>query len=478
MPHPISKPSPTPTPALIWVDAADQGRTLVNRAWREFTGAGPDDDLDDGWLARVHPDDAERCGEVRTAAMAGGEPFELEYRLRRADGRYRWVLERGAPLGAGTYVGSCLDIDDRLRERERRRMIDAVGVAMDTETSVAARRDVIVRTLVDEGYVDLARLVDMAGTPRTVAVAARRPEDADVLWGLDPPRRLDQGLIGAGAAQLITVDDDYLAGIAGGERQRAARAALGAHTAVAVPLRARGRMVGLLVTGRVGDSPPLEEDDAALLSEIGQRAAIALDNAELLAAEQATTRRLELLQRATAALSAAPSPRAVARTAVQQLRELLGTDAVAVWQRREGDLLLLDSAGFPGAPQWAQLPIAARTPFTDTARDGEPRFIASPDEGRRGYPETWADVPATRGCSCCRCGSRRTGWAPSPSGSPRATSPPTTARWRSRSLTSARTPCNARACSPPSRWRGAPRRGSRTWCRRCRARPPPGRSPP
>jgi len=381
------------TPALIWVDAADQGRTLVNRAWREFTGAGPDDDLDDGWLARVHPDDAERCGEVRTAAMAGGEPFELEYRLRRADGRYRWVLERGAPLGAGTYVGSCLDIDDRLRERERRRMIDVVGAAMDTETSVAARRDVIVRTLVDEGYVDLARLVDMAGTPRTVAVAARRPEDADVLWALDPPRRLDQGLIGAGAAQLITVDDAYLAGVAGGDRQRAARAALGAHTAVAVPLRARGRMVGLLVTGRVGDSPPLEEDDAALLSEIGQRAAIALDNAELLAAEQATTRRLELLQRATAALSAAPSPRAVARTAVQQLRELLGTDAVAVWQRRDGDLLLLDSAGFPGAPQWARLPVAARTPFTDTARDGEPRYIASPDEGRRGYPETWADVP-------------------------------------------------------------------------------------
>src|SRR6185503_2142301 len=218
-------------------------------------------------------------------------------------------------------------------------------------------------------------------------------EDAEVLWGLDPPRRLDQGLIGAGAAQLITVDDDYLAGIAGGDRQRAARAALGAHTAVAVPLRARGRMVGLLVTGRVGDSPPLEEDDAALLSEIGQRAAIALDNAELLAAEQATTRRLELLQRATAALSAAPSPRAVARTALHQLGELLGTDAVAVWQRRDDGLTLLDSAGFPTSRAWSRLPLNARTPFTDTARDGEPRYIAGPDEGRRGYPESWTDIP-------------------------------------------------------------------------------------
>ena len=381
------------TPALIWVDAADRGRTLVNRAWLEFTGAGPRDDLGGGWRARVHPGDAERCAAVRTAAIAAGEPFELEYRLRRADGRYRWVLDRGAPLGDGTYVGGCLDIDDRHRERERRHLINAVGAAMDTETSVAARRDVFVRTLVDEGFVDLARLVDMADTPRTVAVAATRPEDADVLWGLDPPRRLDQSLIGAGGAQLITVDDAYLAGIAGGERQRAARAALGAHTSVAVPLRARGRMVGLLVTGRVGDSPRLEEDDAALLGEVAQRAAIALDNADLLATERATTRRLELLQQATAALSAAPSPRAVARAAVHQLRELLGTDAVAVWQRRDDDLMLLASAGFRTATEWARLPIALRTPFTDTARDGEPRFITSPDEGRRGYPETWPDVP-------------------------------------------------------------------------------------
>ncbi len=382
------------TPALIWVDAGAEGRTLVNRAWREFTGAGPEDDLGDGWRARVHPDDAERCGAIRAAAIAAGEPFELEYRLRRADGRYRWVLDRGAPFGEGTYVGGCLDIDDRHRERERRRLVDLIGSAMDNETTVAARRDVLLGALVQEGLVDLARLVDMAtGAPRTVAVAAARPADERVLWELDPPGGLDQALVTAGVAQLIAVDDTYLAGISDDEAQRAKRRALGAHTVVVVPLRARGRVVGLLVTGRVNASPPLEEDDAALLGEIGQRAAIALDNVALLAAEQATTRRLELLQRATAALSAAPSPRAVARTALHQLGELLGTGAVAVWQRRDDALTLLDSAGFPTARAWSRFPLGARTPFTDTARDGEPRYIAGPDEGRRGYPETWTDVP-------------------------------------------------------------------------------------
>ena len=357
--------------------------------------------------------------------------------------------------------------------------MDLIGSAMDNETTVAARRDVFLRALVQEGLVDLARLVDMAtGAPRTVAVAAARPADERVLWELDPPGGLDQALVTAGVAQLIAVDDTYLAGISDDEAQRAKRRALGAHTVVVVPLRARGRVVGLLVTGRVNASPPEKEDDAALLGEIGQRAAIALDNVALLAAEQATTRRLELLQRATAALSAAPSPRAVARTALHQLGELLGTDAVAVWQRRDDALTLLDSAGFPTARAWSRFPLGARTPFTDTARDGEPRYIAGPDEGRRGYPETWTDVPGYPRLLTLplrvgrdRLGTIAVGLAP-------GDCPLTTARWRSRSPTNARTRSSGRACSPPSHSRGAPRRGCRTSCRRCRGRPPPRRSPP
>jgi anti-anti-sigma factor len=385
------------TPALIWVDDADVGRTLVNRAWREFTGAGPSDDLGESWRTRVHPDDVERCTAIRSAAVAAGQPFELEYRLRRADGRYCWVLDRGAPVGdAGAYVGGCLDIDDRHRERERRRLLDTIGAAMDAETTVPGRRDVLVRALVSEGLVDMARLVDISlGRPQTVAVAAARAEDEQVMRELDPPWGLDHSL--AGGAQLFIVDDRYLALSTADEEQRVARRALGMGTVVVVPLRARGRVVGLLATARWATSPPQEEDDAALLGEIGQRAATALDDAALLAAEQATTRRLELLQRATAALSASPSPRAVARTTVHQLGELLGTGAVGVWRRRDDTLLLLDGAGWGPAVHaaWARIPLAARTPFADTARDGSSRWLRTPQEWMRGYPETYAELADT-----------------------------------------------------------------------------------
>ncbi len=385
------------TPALIWVDDGSGARSMVNRAWLEFTGAGPSDDLGDGWRARIHPDDVERYTAIRTTAVAAGAPFELEYRLRRADGGYRWVLDRGAPFGDGGYVGGCLDIDDRHRERERRRLLDTIGSAMDAETTVPARREVLVRALVDEGLVDMARLVDIArGAPRTVAVAAARSEDAQIMLGLDPPWGLDQSLLMAGVAQLFTVDENYLAISTADEEQRGKRRALDLRTVVVVPLRARGRVVGLLATARAGTSPPQEEDDAALLGEIGQRAAIALDNAALLAAEQTISRRLELLQRATAALSAAPSPRAVARTAVHQLGELLSTDAVGVWQRRDDTLVLVDAGGWAPVVQreWARIPITARTPVTDTARDGESRWLATLEEGLRGYPKHPGNVTA------------------------------------------------------------------------------------
>ena len=88
------------TPALIWVDAAAKGRALVNRAWREFTGAGPGDDLGDGWRTRVHPDDVERCTAVRAAAMESGKPFELVVELAPVLQALRAMSAIAAPSAA------------------------------------------------------------------------------------------------------------------------------------------------------------------------------------------------------------------------------------------------------------------------------------------------------------------------------------------------------------------------------------------
>jgi PAS domain S-box-containing protein len=118
-------------PVMMWVTDADARCTYLNRSWYEFTGQSEAEGEGFGWLEAVHPDDRGWSGEVFLAASAKQEPFRLEYRLRRADGVYRWAIDAASPrLGPNGeflgYVGSVIDIDKRrevenaLRESEER----------------------------------------------------------------------------------------------------------------------------------------------------------------------------------------------------------------------------------------------------------------------------------------------------------------------------------------------------------------------
>ncbi|HEY1189976.1 MAG TPA: PAS domain S-box protein [Gemmata sp.] len=105
-------------PALIWLSEPDRRRTYFNKTWLEFTGRTAAQALGFGWTESVHPDDRARYLEVFERATEQRLPFELEYRLRRHDGAYRWVLARGTPriTSAGVFVGFvglCLDVTDR-----------------------------------------------------------------------------------------------------------------------------------------------------------------------------------------------------------------------------------------------------------------------------------------------------------------------------------------------------------------------------
>jgi PAS domain S-box-containing protein len=110
-------------PVLIWMSDADKRCTYVNTAWMTFTGRTREDLLGDGWREAIHPDDLLRWLEVVEAAFERHQPFTLEYRLRRHDGEYRWVLDTGIPLRASDdsrtgYVGSSVDITERWRAEE------------------------------------------------------------------------------------------------------------------------------------------------------------------------------------------------------------------------------------------------------------------------------------------------------------------------------------------------------------------------
>src|SRR3954471_7880431 len=106
------------TPTLTWMSDADRRCTYVNAAWMAFTGLALETVLADGWREAIHPDDLQRFLEVLDAAFEGHQPYTLEYRLRRHDGEYRWILDSGIPLlapdgSATSYVGSIVDITER-----------------------------------------------------------------------------------------------------------------------------------------------------------------------------------------------------------------------------------------------------------------------------------------------------------------------------------------------------------------------------
>jgi PAS domain S-box-containing protein len=105
-------------PMLVWMSGIDQQCNYFNQAWLNFTGRTLEQELGHGWTEGIHPDDFQHCLNTYTTAFEARQPFEMEYRLRRSDDTYRWLLDIGVPryTPAGEflgYIGSCLDIHDR-----------------------------------------------------------------------------------------------------------------------------------------------------------------------------------------------------------------------------------------------------------------------------------------------------------------------------------------------------------------------------
>lgn len=105
-------------PVLIWMSGPDKRCTYFNQRWLEFTGRTLESELGDGWAEGVHPEDRQRCLGAYTRAFPCRQLFAREYRLRKHDGEYRWLLDHGVPRvnGDGSfagYIGSAVDVSDR-----------------------------------------------------------------------------------------------------------------------------------------------------------------------------------------------------------------------------------------------------------------------------------------------------------------------------------------------------------------------------
>jgi PAS domain S-box-containing protein len=117
------------SPVMIWRSGVDASCDYFNETWLAFTGRTLDQEKGNGWAQGVHPDDLDRCVKHYLEHFYRRETFEMEYRLRRFDGVYRWIFDRGVPFSDDTgafagFIGSCVDVDERRRAQETQQRHD------------------------------------------------------------------------------------------------------------------------------------------------------------------------------------------------------------------------------------------------------------------------------------------------------------------------------------------------------------------
>ncbi|MET0411915.1 MAG: PAS domain-containing protein, partial [Polyangiaceae bacterium] len=169
-------------PVMIWVTRTNGDTEYQNRRWYEFTGQTSDEALGSGWMQALHPDDSARVVDAYQSARLARASFEIEYRLRRRDGQYRWCVDTAAPrlsahgefLG---HIGSVIDITDRkVAEQERALLLESERAARIVAERASRMKDEFLATLSHELRTPLNAVLGWSQILKTVGAS---PQDLE-----------------------------------------------------------------------------------------------------------------------------------------------------------------------------------------------------------------------------------------------------------------------------------------------------------
>jgi PAS domain S-box-containing protein len=282
-------------PVLIWMAGPDKLCDYLNQTWLCFTGRPLEQELGNGWTQGIHPNDLERSLDTYITAFDARQKFTMEYRLRRFDGEYRWILDTGIPrfTSDGTfigYIGSCIDITERKQSEEAQQYLSGASQvlfsSLDYQTTLSSVAQLTVPQLADWCTV---HVIEEDGSIQQVATAHVNP--AKVAWGrklsekypFDPnaERGIPQ-VLRTGQSELYPdIPDHLLVEAARDAEHLQILREVGFNSVMIVPLLVQGRTLGAISFVAAESGRRYNQVDLALAEELAHRAAIAVDNARL-----------------------------------------------------------------------------------------------------------------------------------------------------------------------------------------------------
>jgi PAS domain S-box-containing protein len=298
-------------PQIVYTCGPDGIVDYVNQRWREYTGVSDGRDITETWAEIAHPDDVERACQKLRESVSAGRPLEVEYRLRRKDGQYRWHLARALPVRDRQgriikWIGTSTDIHDRKQAEAEREELLARAEAARAEAEQTAEKIRRLQSVTDSAlaplalddllremlghvrellYADSATILLLADDGQSLIVRATIGKEDDALGLSIPVGRGVAGSIAASRAPVI-VEDLSAVEVINPFLRRSARSLIGA------PLIVEGRLIGV-IHADTAQTRRFTEDDVRLLQLAADRIALAVEHARLYDVERRARRQAE-----------------------------------------------------------------------------------------------------------------------------------------------------------------------------------------
>lgn len=282
-------------PIMMWLVNLEKMTYYFNKKWLDFRGKTLEEEAGSGWVDAIFPEDLDRITKISQNAFDKREPFEMEYRLQRWDGEYRWVLDSGAPRYTSNgsflgYTGICIDIDERKHIEDslkfKSEATRVLSLSLDYNTTLKTVARIAIPRMADWCTVDM---INERGEIELLAISHKDP--SKVRWAKELRKsnpvdtNSDSGVGGVlrngKTAFFPNITDEMLIAGSKTKKQLALARKIGIRSMMIVPIKAENKSIGAITFISAESKRQYTETDRDMAEQLATRASLAIENSKL-----------------------------------------------------------------------------------------------------------------------------------------------------------------------------------------------------